>query len=43
MSPMKVSISTKYKVQNINYIVISLNNLIKQVKEHVIIKFILIK
>jgi hypothetical protein len=42
MSPMNVPISAKYIVHNNNYTV-SLNNLIKQVKEHVRINFILIK
>ena len=42
-SPMKVPISAIYIVQNNNYIVNSLNNLIKQVKECVRINFILIK
>jgi hypothetical protein len=42
MSPMNVPISTKYIVHNNNY-TISLNNLIKQVKERVRINFILIK
>jgi hypothetical protein len=42
-SPMKVPISAKYIVQNNNYTVNSLNNLIKQVKERVRINFILIK
>jgi hypothetical protein len=40
---MKVPISTKYIVHNNNYTVNSLNKLIKQVKEHVRINFILIK
>jgi hypothetical protein len=43
MSPMKVPISAKYIVQNNNYKVNSLKNLIKQVKERVRINFILIK
>jgi hypothetical protein len=43
MSPMKVPISTKYIVQNNNYIVNSLKIIIKQVKEHIRINFILIK
>jgi hypothetical protein len=42
MSPMKVPIYTKDIVKNNNYKV-SLNNLIKQVKERVRINFILIK
>jgi hypothetical protein len=42
-SPMKVPISAIYIVQNNNYTVNSLNNLIKQVKERVRINFILIK
>jgi hypothetical protein len=42
MPLMKVSIFSIYTVQNNNYTVNSLNNLIKQVKEPVIINFILI-
>jgi hypothetical protein len=40
---MKVPIFTKYIVNNNNYTVNLLNNLIKQVKEHVRINFILLK
>ena len=42
-SPMKAPISAKYIVQNNNYIVNSLNNLINQVNEHGKINLFLIK
>jgi hypothetical protein len=43
MSLMKGPISAKYIIQNNNYTVNSLKNLIKYVKERVRINFILIK